>query len=218
MAALVEAQNTILEEVLSHHDLKRQDLDRACPRAVRYEIGVMIVAWRTTKEHFQFKENLAAKEKQSKTEERRIALIKAWDEEVEKESSGVTYFDYMASFYHQRRRDLMDFLCSMVNLSNPVTSGPGLYITCIPKLANNHPFLFTVGMKVADGIQTLQTRNSRIYEQFKSKLRISSRDIAQSLTWLPPELKIMQDTTIQEKLLGVKDASSLEMPISQLFS
>ena len=129
MAATFEAQVPALEEVLSHHELKRQDLNRKCTRAMRYEIGIMVVAWKMTKEHFQFpKENLAAKGEKHKTEEvRRVALLKTWNEEVEKESSGATYSQYMIRFHHQGRYDLMDSLCSMVKISHPEASGSGVY-------------------------------------------------------------------------------------------
>ena len=128
MAASLEAQGPTLEEVLSHHELKPQDLKRKCTQAMRYEIGIMVVAWKMTGQHFQFpKENLAAKEEKNKAEEeRRVALLKTWDEEIERDSSEVTYSKYMARFHHQERYDLMDSLCNMVKISHPEANKSGL--------------------------------------------------------------------------------------------
>ena len=109
---------------MSKYKLKKQDLNRTCPQAMRYDIGVMIVAWKTTKEHFQFpKENLVAKgETNGIEEDRRSSLLRMWDQVI----SRATYSQYMDRFHHQRRYDLMHSLCTMVKLLHPVTAASGL--------------------------------------------------------------------------------------------
>ena len=128
MAAPKKAHSSTMEAVLSKHTLKKTDLNKECPQALRYDIGIMIVAWKTTKEHFQFhKENLAAKDDCNKIEEeRRVALLKSLYNEIKKQPSRATYSEYMTSFNCQERYDLMDSLCHMVKLSQIVDSGSGM--------------------------------------------------------------------------------------------
>ena len=113
MAASIEAYNPSLDEILSQHGLKKQDLDKECSQAIRYETAIKITEWKMFGYYFGIpSEKLHAIEVENKTEEeRRVALLSTW---YKREGRRATYYQLLSALYNRRRRDLVDFLCGLI--------------------------------------------------------------------------------------------------------
>lgn len=70
-----------LEEILSHHDITKEDLREECSPGVRYEIAIQLTNWKMIGHYFGIpEEKLVAIHVENKTEEeRRVALLSTWN-------------------------------------------------------------------------------------------------------------------------------------------
>ena len=102
-----------LEDVISRHGLRREDLELVCPRDVRISVAVKLVDWQMVGYCFGFPEQkITAIDRENYTEDqRKVALLNAWSE---REGDGATFLK-LADVLHQRKRnDLVDFLCRAI--------------------------------------------------------------------------------------------------------
>jgi hypothetical protein len=114
MAASLEAQGmTTLDEILSHHGVKKEDASQECPQGIRYEISIKIVNWKMVGRYLGIpEEKLAAIERDNHTEEeRRVDLLNTWHQG---QGSQATYLSLMTVLYQHYRRDLVEELCGMI--------------------------------------------------------------------------------------------------------
>lgn len=116
MALSLEAQGMSLEEILSQHDLKREDLERECPKDTRLEIALKLTDWKITGRYLGIpEEKLVAIERDNNSEEdRRIALLEVWNQ---REDERATYIQLMSALSNQGRQDLVNFLCAKIKIS-----------------------------------------------------------------------------------------------------
>lgn len=129
MATSIEAQKKGLDEILSQHGLKKQDLDKICSQPVRLEIALKIIEWQIFGHYLGIpSETLHAIKVDHTTEkQRRIALLSIWHT---REGSKATYYKLMSALYHQRRLDLVDLLCYLIKQQQPcVSSHPAVLAT-----------------------------------------------------------------------------------------
>ena len=121
MAASLEAYDLSLEDILSKHDLKREDLDTKCPRNIMYDIAIKIDDWKTAGNFLSVpKEKLAAiEEDNQKAEQRRVALLTTWHE---CHGENATCLMLMIALHKLARRDLIDKLCTLLK-SHIVATG-----------------------------------------------------------------------------------------------
>ena len=129
MALSCEAQaGPGLEEILSHYGLKETDLDRECPRAVRYEVADKLDDWEVTGLYLEFSlEKLRDIGRDYRTQQLcKTALLDNWGK---REGRRATYLKLARVFHRQQRRDLVEFLCAkskstltLVPLSGNVSS------------------------------------------------------------------------------------------------
>ena len=113
MAASLEAQDSLLQDILIRNDLKIEDLNKECPQSIMYDIAIKIDDWETTG-YFLYipKEKLAAiKENKQTAQQCRVALVTTWHE---CHGKNATYLMLMTAFHKLGRHDLVDALCSMI--------------------------------------------------------------------------------------------------------
>ena len=110
MAASLEAQ---IEEILTRHGLREEDLHQACSQAIRYEIAIKITDWQTLGHCFNIpKEKLVAIKVDHRTEEqRRIALLCTWHQ---REGREATYYKLITALFNRQRLDLVDEVCILL--------------------------------------------------------------------------------------------------------
>ena len=108
-----------LEEILSRHNIAKEDFDKECSLHVRYQIAVQITNWRMMGHYFGIpNEKIVAIQVENRTEEeRRVALLRTWSE---REGKQATYLNLIRALYHRRRCDLVDSLCSLIKLKSDV--------------------------------------------------------------------------------------------------
>ena len=117
------------EEILSRHGFKEEDLHRECPRDIRYEIAVELGAdWEMIGCSLKFSSDEVRdiSRENSSQEMCRVSLLDAWHK---REGRGATFLKLARAFHQQKRRDLVDLLCTklkstltLVPLSGNVTS------------------------------------------------------------------------------------------------
>ena len=113
MAASLEAQNETLEDILSEEGLNKEDLDKVCSQAIRYEMAMKIRHWKMIGRCLEISEpTLYDIEVDNRTEEdRRIALLDTWHKQKGRRA---TYHSLLRVLYQCRRRDLVEDLCDMI--------------------------------------------------------------------------------------------------------
>ena len=102
-----------LDEILSHHGIQREDMNRQCSQGIRYEISIKIVNWKMLGRYLGIpEEKLAAIQVDNNTEEeRRFVMLHTWHQA---QGSQATYFSLMAALYWHQRCDLVEQLCGMI--------------------------------------------------------------------------------------------------------
>ena len=120
---------TTLEEILSRHGFKEDDLDRECPRDIRDDIAVEIGAdWEMIGRYLNFSldELRDINRENSNQEMCRVSLLDSW---YKREGREATFLKLARAFHRRKRRDLVDLLCTklkstltLVPLSGNVTS------------------------------------------------------------------------------------------------
>ena len=118
-----------LEEILSRHGFKEEDLDRECPRDIRDDIAVELGAdWEMIGRYLNFSlDDLRDINRENSSQEMcRVSLLDAWHK---REGRGATFLKLARAFHRRKRRDLVDLLCTklkstltLVPLSGNVTS------------------------------------------------------------------------------------------------
>ena len=118
MAASLEAQ---IEEILTRHGLKEEDLHQKCSQAIRYEIAIKIIDWQMLGHYFSIpNETLVAIQVDHRTEEqRRVALLSTWHQ---REGGGATYYKLINALYHRQRVDLVDQVCRLQRAAMTLSS------------------------------------------------------------------------------------------------
>ena len=118
-----------LEEILSRHGFKEEDLDRECPRDIRDDIAIELGAdWEMIGRYLEFSlDELRDINRENNSQEMcRVSLLDAWHK---REGRGATFLKLAQAFHRRKRRDLVDLLCTklkstltLVPLSGNVTS------------------------------------------------------------------------------------------------
>ena len=101
-----------LEEILSRHGFKEEDLDRECPRGIRDDIAVELGAdWEMIGRYLEFSlDELRDINRENSSQEMcRVSLLDAWHK---KEGRGATFLKLARAFHRRKRRDLVDLLCT----------------------------------------------------------------------------------------------------------
>lgn len=127
MAASIEAQmSPSLDEILSQYGLKKQDLDKTCLQAIRYEIAIKITNWKMIGHSLDIScQTLHDIQVENETEEeRRVVLLNTWHKQQGRKA---TYYRLLCALYHRRRRDLVESLCGLIKsyitaLTTPIAS------------------------------------------------------------------------------------------------
>lgn len=118
-ATCMEIQNLYpsLEEILSHHGLKKEDLDKECLSAVRNKIAVQIIEWKMIGRFLQIPEaKLAAIDRDNrKEEERRVQLLNTWHEN---NGRSATCLKLITALVDQRCCDLAESFCIIIKEHN----------------------------------------------------------------------------------------------------
>ena len=107
-----EAVGPSLEEILSRHELKEEDLDRECPRDIRNDISVEFGAdWEMIGLYLEFSldELGDIRQQHSSQEICRVALLDIWGK---RKGEGATFLKLARAFHRRKRRDLVDLLCT----------------------------------------------------------------------------------------------------------
>ena len=117
-----------LEEILSRHGFKEEDLDRECPRDIRDDIAIELGAdWEMIGRFLEFSlDELRDTSRENSSQEMcRVSLLDAWHK---REGRGATFLKLARAFHRRKRRDLLDILCTklkstltLVPLSGNVT-------------------------------------------------------------------------------------------------
>ena len=107
-----------LEDALSHHGVKKKDLERECSKEVRIRIATKLADWKKLGHYLKLsKEKLYAIDQENETEDqRKIALLDAWDE---KERQGASMLVLAEALCRQQRQDLVGLLCDVVTKLKP---------------------------------------------------------------------------------------------------
>jgi hypothetical protein len=103
-----------LEEILSRHGFKEEDLDRECPRdtCTRDDIAINFGAdWEMIGRCLEFSldELRDINRENSRQEMCRVSLLDAWHK---REGRGATFLKLARAFHRRKRRDLVDLLCT----------------------------------------------------------------------------------------------------------
>ena len=100
-----------LEDILSRHDLKEEELDTECSRDIRHDIAVQLGAdWEVIGCYMNFSlDELRDIDRENGSQEMcRLSLLDAWHK---REGEGATYLKLARAFHRRKRRDLVDLLC-----------------------------------------------------------------------------------------------------------
>ena len=118
-----------LEDILSRHGLKEEQLDTECPRDIRDDIAVELGAdWEMIGRYINFSlDELRDISRENGSQEMcRVSLLDAWHK---REGRSATFLKLARAFHRRKRRDLVDLLCmklkstlTLVPLSGSVTS------------------------------------------------------------------------------------------------
>lgn len=102
-----------LEDIVSRHGLRREDLECVCPQYVRISVAVKLVDWEMVGYCFSFpREKIAAIDRENDTEDqRKVALLNAWSE---REGDRATFLRLAAVLHQRKRNDLVDLLCKAI--------------------------------------------------------------------------------------------------------
>ena len=113
MAASLEAQNETLENILSEEGLKKEDLNKECSQAIRYEMAMKIRHWKMIGRCLEISElTLHDIEAENRREEAcRVALLETWHKQKGRRA---TYHRLLRALYQRRRRDLVEVLCELI--------------------------------------------------------------------------------------------------------
>ena len=101
-----------LEQILSRNGFKEEDLDRECPRDIRDDIAVELGAdWEMIGHSLKLSsdELLDISRENSSQKKCRVSLLDAWHK---REGRGATFLKLAQAFHRQKRRDLVDLLCT----------------------------------------------------------------------------------------------------------
>ena len=101
-----------LEEILSRRGFKEEDLDRECPRDIRYDIAVELGAdWEMIGCYLEFSSDEVRDISRENSSQKmcRVSLLDAWHK---REGRGATSLKLARAFHRRKRRDLVDLLCT----------------------------------------------------------------------------------------------------------
>ena len=101
-----------LEEILSRHGFKEEDLDRECPRDIRDDIAVELGAdWEMIGRYLNLSlDDVRDINRENSNQEMcRVSLFDAWHK---REGRGATFLKLARAFLRRKRRDLVDLLCT----------------------------------------------------------------------------------------------------------
>ena len=100
-----------LEDILSRHGLKEEQLDTECPRDIRDDIAVELGAdWEMIGRYMDFSlDELKDINRENGSQEMcRVSLLDAWHK---REGRSATFLKLARAFHRRKRRDLVDLLC-----------------------------------------------------------------------------------------------------------
>ena len=100
-----------LEDILSRHGLKEEQLDTECPRDIRDEVAVELGAdWEMIGRYMDFSlDQLRDISRENSSQEMcRLSLLDTWHK---REGRGATFLKLVRAFHRRKRRDLVDLLC-----------------------------------------------------------------------------------------------------------
>ena len=101
-----------LEDILSRHGLKEEQLDTECPRDIRDDIAVELGAdWEMIGRYMDFSlDELKDINRENGSQEMcRVSLLDAWHK---REGRSATFLKLARAFHRRKRRDLVDLLCT----------------------------------------------------------------------------------------------------------
>ena len=113
MAISREAQSQSLDEILAEQGLKREDVDKECSQAIRFEIAMEITDWKMAGHYLSIpSQTLRDIKIENETEnERRIVLLQTWHK---REGRKATYYRLLEALHRLHRRDLVEDLCRLI--------------------------------------------------------------------------------------------------------
>ena len=155
-----------LEEVLSKHGLKRQDLEAVCPRDIRNKVAVELVDWKMVGHCLNFsRAKLEAIDRENQTEDqRKVALLDAWGEREGKQSS---YFK-LAEVLHQRgRNDLLQILCDELKSTGSSRMDSTEELSIAKDIGNSPAAV----INTAKRIETLESQFDGLHQRLMSEIR-----------------------------------------------
>ena len=100
-----------------HHKLTETDLERECPREIREDIAVELGAdWEIIGLYLEFSMDKLRDiyRENSNLEMCRVSLLDAWNK---REGDRATFLKLARAFHRQKRRDLVDLLCTKLKLT-----------------------------------------------------------------------------------------------------
>jgi hypothetical protein len=101
----------ILEEILSRHGIREEELDRECPRDIR-DVAVELGAdWEMIGLCLEFSlDELRDINRENSSQKMcRVSLLEAWHK---REGRGATFLKLARAFHRGKRRDLVHLLCT----------------------------------------------------------------------------------------------------------
>ena len=113
MAESREAQSRSLDDILAKQGLKREDVDKECSQAIRFEIAMKITDWKMAGHYLSIpSQTLRDIKIENETEdERRIVLLQTWHK---REGRKATYYRLLEALHRLHRRDLVEDLCGLI--------------------------------------------------------------------------------------------------------
>ena len=124
MAAIASETSPTLEEILSRHGFKEEDLDRECPRDIRDDIAVELGAdWEMIGRCLEFSlDELRDINRENSSQEMcRVSLLDAWHK---REGRGATFLKLARAFHRRKRRDIVDLLCTKLKSTLTLVTVP----------------------------------------------------------------------------------------------
>ena len=107
MATIPSETAPTLEEILSRHGFREEDLDKECPRDIRDDIAIELGAdWEMIGRYLDFSlDDLRDISRENNSQEMcRVSLLDAWHK---REGRAATFLKLARAFHRRKRRDLV---------------------------------------------------------------------------------------------------------------
>ena len=196
-ANMATASCPSLEDLLSHYELQRKDLEAVCPQEVRDRIALKLEDWKMVGRFLKFPpEKLKAIDRENETEDqRRVALLDEWGK---REGKGATYLK-LAEVLHQRgRSDLVGILC---NELKKLIVQQEHFVSMESKQLSIVEDSPVVVIDVSERTETLENQFDSLHQRLMSEIAenqaLSGMELLRALTMLPVSLRKEYKSSIQ---------------------